>query len=56
MDLLESDRKILVFAHHQVVLDALEEAVTAKVRGQQLLSSRLFKAACITAICFVVFT
>ena len=54
MDLLESDRKILVFAHHQVVLDALEEAVTAKVRGQPLLLSPLFKVACIIAILLVI--
>ncbi|ELU01833.1 hypothetical protein CAPTEDRAFT_109109 [Capitella teleta] len=30
MDLLEADRKLLVFAHHREVLDALENAVSKK--------------------------
>ena len=32
-DLLENDRKFLVFAHHQTMLDAIEEALhKAKVK------------------------
>ena len=30
-DLLEGDQKFLVFAHHQDVMDALEETVKKKV-------------------------
>lgn len=31
LDLLEADRKFLLFAHHQEVLDAVEEAVHENV-------------------------
>jgi hypothetical protein len=31
MDLLEADRKFLLFAHHQEILDAVEEAVKSGV-------------------------
>lgn len=34
--MLDSDRKFLIFAHHQEVLDAIEEAVQSKVRKQKL--------------------
>jgi len=32
LDLLEAERKFLLFAHHQEMLDAVEDAVRAKVR------------------------
>lgn len=32
LDLLDLDRKFLIFAHHQEVLDAIEAAVQSKVR------------------------
>jgi hypothetical protein len=31
MDLLEADKKFLLFAHHQEILDAVEEAVKSAV-------------------------
>ena len=31
LDLLEGGRKLIVFAHHKVVLDAVSEAVDGKV-------------------------
>lgn len=32
MDMLESDRKFLLFAHHKMVLDAVEADLNKKVR------------------------
>ena len=32
-ELLEGEYKFLVFAHHQIVLDAIEETVSKKVKG-----------------------
>ena len=31
LDLLEGDRKLIVFGHHKVVLDAICEAIDGKV-------------------------
>jgi len=38
MDQLEAERKFLLFAHHQEMLDAVEDAVRAKVSGSCLMS------------------
>ena len=36
LEQLEAERKFLLFAHHQEMLDAVEDAVRAKVSRQQL--------------------
>ena len=36
-DLLEGDRKFIIFAHHQEVLDGVETVVKDKVRASYLL-------------------
>ena len=41
MDLLEGGRKLIVFAHHKVVLDAICEATDNKVRTCRINSSLL---------------
>ena len=33
LELLDSGRKLLVFAHHREMLDAIEEAVSKKVNN-----------------------
>jgi len=38
IDLLEAERKFLLFAHHQEMLDAVEDAVHAKVTASSLVS------------------
>lgn len=42
MDLLEADRKLLVFAHHREVLDALENAVSKVSLEWDLVMSNIF--------------
>ncbi|XP_060081169.1 SWI/SNF-related matrix-associated actin-dependent regulator of chromatin subfamily A-like protein 1 isoform X2 [Ylistrum balloti] len=36
VDLIETDKKFLIFAHHQEVLDAIEDVVKAKVKQQYI--------------------
>ena len=42
LDLLESDRKLLVFAHHKEMLDAIEEAVKKARTSTQFINTNIY--------------
>ena len=56
MDLLEGGRKLIVFAHHKCVLDAVTEAVEVKVDyvdAADALAYTYMHPACIHAHCTI---
>jgi len=46
LDQLEAERKFLLFAHHQEMLDAVEDAVRDKVRSQMHCCGHVLGIAC----------